>query len=439
MRVLFAVLGPLFVSVAMAAPPAESVLSTELAPPYPDSKVIERRIAREVAWYRRNTLEAYEKVGNHDPAWDAPAREALSAAVQLWSDDPQRPGNEAEHGWQAAKRAVAAGCTDPLVLYVYSRMYALVAYETPAEMARLAQKAAAAMAGSKYPPAFKAIAHLRAAYALADDAGARGSRDHTAAMAEVAAATTDAKAAAADRDAPHQQLLELVAGILQAGGGARKEHFQPILDAFVAAREAGDPILPLLRARFDLDAALEAKGSGSPDERTQKLRDSYLADADRELARAIPLDPLSRALAPTALTLELAQGHGQERMESWFRYGREVDPGNRDLWSAKVQYFSPLWHGSPALMLKTAREAAATKQWAYRFPMELLVAHNTMAGFSGDADAYFANPGPCRDALSVYGPYLEAYPDAVYERSAYALLLARCGDRVNADRQFKRL
>jgi hypothetical protein len=139
------------------------------------------------------------------------------------------------------------------------------------------------------------------------------------------------------------------------------------------------------------------------------------------------------------MTLELAQGHGRERLESWFRYGQETDPGNRDLWSLKVQYFSPLWHGTPSEMMKVAREAAATKKWTYRFPMELLAAHDTMAGFGNDPDAYYANPGPCRDARSIYEPYLEAYPGAVYERSAYALLLARCGDRLNADRQFKRL
>jgi hypothetical protein len=250
---------------------------------------------------------------------------------------------------------------------------------------------------------------------------------------------------AQNRDIPQALVIQLAGLILDLDrklGADRQEGFDAIAALF-AKRAASDPIVPLLRARFLIDYAWDARGGeafGRLTETAKDVFDERIAGAEKELRKALSLDPLSPVIAPLMLTVELAQGRGAERMDSWFRYGVAVDPGNLDLYLAKMHYLEPRWHGSPEEIIAFGRAALETKQWALRTPFIIIFAHQELAGlFENPADYFRADPRACRDVHAVYDPYLALYPNAAYERSGYAYLLYQCGEFDAANRQFQLL
>jgi hypothetical protein len=414
---------------------------------------VQARIASERAWLERQLVEEYQASGKRGAAWDAAVIEALEATVSAWSADPERAGNETEKTWQSASRAVQAGCNDALVLSLRASTGGkATALEAPTA-ARLTSAAADALDRTRYHVWLRARAHARAAAALI--AVAKTDTENQAELVADAAANLDAVKTlfpqlAKARDVPQGFALDVVSSYLDARrllGHDRKLEFEALETVFKQACEPRDPLLPLLRAQFFIDYAWDARGGA----RANKVNDSAwpalaarAEQAEREVQRLITLDPGSRSLAPLMLELELTQGRGRERMEAWFRYGVTVDPGNFELWTAKLHYLEPRWYGDAAAMLEFGREAFATQRWGPRLPFVLVLAHFGLAQDTGDPEGYFAKDREacreaCRDLRSVYTAFLDKMPDSPYERSAWALYAYRCGDYAEADRQFRLL
>ena len=415
-------------------------LSVTNAPAPPAAAKIEQRIARDVAWYRAALPDAYQRAGVKNAKWDAAATDALNAAAQIWSGDPQRPGNEQERAWQASHRAIKAGCDDALVQYVHARMYTQAAFESTEEAARLARSAAAALDRSSYLPIYKLLGHIRAAEAIVADVRERRGDSAPDAQTELDAAKTLWPKIAESLDTPHDLVLDAFETYLTARRdfhGDRKVEAAPILAAY-ETRAKKDAILPLLRARLLVDSAWDARGNASIDRTTgtaQKVFASRLDEAAREVMKAMAIDPASPSIAPLIIAVELGTECGRDEMESWFRYGLAVDPGSLALWFARLHHLEPRWNGSKEEMLEVGREALATKQWSLRVPFLLIFAHHQLA----EEDPDYFDASVCRDVHAVYDPYLKLYPEAYYERSGYAFLLFRCGDYTGANREIKRL
>jgi len=116
-----------------------------------------------LAWNRRTLGGAYEAVGRKDPRWDKPAGEALEAAARHFGQAVD-PGTDEEAIFGPAKRAVDAGCDDPLILYLHARASTGPNDPGPEEARRRAD-AAAALEHSDYPPLRRILAMLRAGFA----------------------------------------------------------------------------------------------------------------------------------------------------------------------------------------------------------------------------------------------------------------------------------
>jgi hypothetical protein len=410
------------------------------APAPPDAAKVEQRVARDVGWYRTNMVEAYERSGSKNAKWDAAAIEALTAAAQLWSDDPKRPGNEEERAWQASHRALAAGCDDALVQYVHSRMYSVAVLESTDEASRLAREAASALDRSPYHPMVKLASHVRAAEAIIGDARARNATSAPGAVEQLDAADPYWPKVAQSADVPSSYVngsFQVYLDKRRELGGDRKIAAAPIFTAFEAAAKKS-AVLQMLRARFLVDYAWDARGGKTIDKTTPnavKIFEERLQAAGDEVRKLVAMDPASPAIAPMMLTVELGCDGDRERMESWFRYGLAVDPGDASLWFTRLHHLEPRWHGSAEEMLEVGAEALATKQWAYRTPFVLAFAHHQLA--EDDPDYFTA--AVCHDIRNIYGPFLEKYPDAHYERSGYAYLLYQCRDYTAANREIKRL
>ncbi|HTV39334.1 MAG TPA: hypothetical protein VMF08_02055 [Candidatus Sulfotelmatobacter sp.] len=83
----------------------------------------ETRISRE-KWDKDTTSGAYDTVGNHDPKWDKDARDALDAYAQTSTAPDDEQETLSDLIGDAADNAVAAGCQDPLIRYLYVRLLA---------------------------------------------------------------------------------------------------------------------------------------------------------------------------------------------------------------------------------------------------------------------------------------------------------------------------
>ena len=127
-------------------------------------------------WNMEGTLDAYNKIGIRDPKWDFPAREAL----KLWSQ--VRAYGEDVDGYPTVlqaylKRAMDAGCTDPLIGYLNVRMNIDKQGVTVQDLAQAYYGSSVAMEQSGYDAfrKFAVAARAESAFNKLKDEQAKGS------------------------------------------------------------------------------------------------------------------------------------------------------------------------------------------------------------------------------------------------------------------------
>lgn len=71
------------------------------------------------AFYQRNTIVAYQKVGDHSSLWDKASLELLSGYVKSTTNQFDDPGTE----WRVTRgrEILAKGCKDPLIYYIVGK------------------------------------------------------------------------------------------------------------------------------------------------------------------------------------------------------------------------------------------------------------------------------------------------------------------------------
>ena len=119
-------------------------------------------------WYRRLTLEAYQKIGTKDPKWDAQVTAFVEASLPDFAAQTRRiranmtlpkqtstqPAPTTSpallNRLQMGKALMDAGCRDGLVLYLYGA--SLVAAESLAEADKIFTQALEMLKDSQYDP-----------------------------------------------------------------------------------------------------------------------------------------------------------------------------------------------------------------------------------------------------------------------------------------------
>ena len=111
---------PILLAVVGLTLAASTTSAGEFDQPIPQNPEKARKARLDaLAWTERTLAVPYEKVGKKDPRWDALVRELMKTAVPLFV----RPEDSSTHDdvYKAAKKAIDAGCDDPIVLYIYAR------------------------------------------------------------------------------------------------------------------------------------------------------------------------------------------------------------------------------------------------------------------------------------------------------------------------------
>jgi hypothetical protein len=391
-------------------------------------------------WNVQTTLGAYDRCGHKSPKWDEPARVALRVFAELRSLSPNQrlQTNTAERNEalrQACVRAVAAGCDDPLIEYLNAK--SLGAAE---ERAKAMVKAAHDLDGSQYPEIRKTYACLRAAGCLDDLVPATyvGPGHYRKVM------TPEMRefyrlhlqhllATLAEKDLPPGELYDICTDSVMPFKNNKEnlEAFWSRVEGPLMKDRQGDATTLLVKGKVQTFLAWTYRGGGFANtvkDEQWKAFEEKLAGAEQTLAQAWKLDPKNPEIAVEMMRVELGQGQGRERLESWFKRAMDLDANNYNACEAKYYYLTPKWYGSEAELLGFGRECLNSSRWGGRVPLMLVSIHQSIVRDlpQEEQDAYWKRPAVWRDINAAYQRFFQLNPNAKDYLPGYVELAYQC-------------
>jgi hypothetical protein len=418
--------------------------------PIPQNAEQQEKRTREVlAWHQRLLVGAYDRFGKKDPRWDKPAREALEAFARFNSKTPD-PQTKLGEVYAPIKRAIDAGCDDPLILYLYARSSYRPNYPGPEELERRYAMAAAALDGSAYPPFDRARAWYEvgksrlARKELTEEARKVASRAFDAALAMLSK-TADGDARDLDADFGWFDLLDDVIKGYRRLDEDRQAAFDRV-DAVLAKIPALKTTRLQLKGQFLIHYAWDARGAGVASTVTKEGWEKFeerLTDARKVLEEAWEAaKPGESRAAALMLWVEIGIGEDRDDMEKWFERAMKASGGNNiQACKAKLEWLAPKWHGSPEEVLAFGQQCRDTKNWRAGITLLIADAHLAVAEVLPPKEraAYYRAQSFYNDIYKVYEEYLQHYPFAYQERSTYAALCTLAGYYDTAHKQFEAL
>jgi hypothetical protein len=182
--------------------------------------------------------------------------------------------------------------------------------------------------------------------------------------------------------------------------------------------------------RYALSTGDELR-EGQPIVRGAEQRQPRLATAQSELEKAYEIDP-QLTMVPTEMLRVLFQREAERsEIDKWLKRALEVNPDNFQACSLVLEQLPT------DEKLQFGRECFARRNWRGRLVFILVEAHERLANLAQEKAEYWQRPEVWNDLKQVYETQLELFPQAVYDRSYYALLANQCGQWATADRQFK--
>ena len=412
--------------------------------PQNPAKTRQARLSR-LMWTDRTLAGAYEKVGKKDPRWDRLVRDLMKTAVPLFvlPDDVETHDDV----FHPAKRAIDAGCDDPIVLYIYTRTSTGRNFPGVNEYERRLRAASTALESSKYPAFRRAAGLIRLGRHLLNRGNPSGRKESRRCLE--AALDLLPESVKTDGLSPSSQRYWLAEALLlrealTRQNGDSKSAFDKI-DAAFAKVPAAEVIRLVLRGEFYTDYAWEARGSGFADTVTEDgWRKFYerAAEARKALEAAWKLEPNDGDAAARMITVEMAIGEGNRaEMEKWFQRAMDADSDNLDACRRKVYWLAPRWHGSDEERLRFAWSCRDTKNWRSGIPFILPEVHHQFAAALAVAQRadYYQQPEVWQDIRGVYLDYLTHKPESDRVRSEYAGYCYLCSQYHEAHAQFEKL
>jgi hypothetical protein len=438
--------GPLLVLIALAA------AATGADAPIPqDRAAMEKRSRDSLEWNKRSLGDAYLKVGKRDKRWDGPAADALEKAARMFSQQTDPIVAPADvHA--PAKRAIEAGCDDPMILYLRARTSVGKDYPGPAEYEKRHLAAGVAMEAGHYSPFRRASAIIRAAEFGCWKEGLTAEQKLKAAK-HVDRVLDLLPASAAEEEKNHDWEV----GWFNAVDSAISAHRRlsgDLVDAHKRvdaklAKVAGAEALRLSTEGSILIArAWDARSSAAAFAVTQdqfRVFEDRLREARTALEKAWETKPGIPKVAFNMIVVEKGIGGGDRpAMETWFARAMQVDGNDRNACWEKLEWLDPKWHGGETTdaMLAFAEQCQATKNWSAGLPLIAAEAHFRQYVLlpKPQDSAYLSKPEVWSDISKAYDEFLKSKPiDEAVWRSKYAALCCLAGRYRESEAQFKEL
>ncbi len=414
-----------------------------------DTARMEKRFRERLEWNRRTLEGAYDRVGKKDPRWDKAAHQALDLAARMFAQqfDPILQPSDVH---TPAKKAVDAGCDDPLINYLYARTSVGVNFPGKEEQTRRLQAAEVAMSASAYPPCRRAVAIEMATQQKAwkPNITAEERRE----VEQKLEAILDLLPRSVADDSRNVDWEELWYGGINSVIAMHKQLLGDYKAAFdrVNARLAKVSGIEALRltvkGHFQIQWGWEARTTEfAPNVTEEQFRIFHerLQEARTALNEAWRLKPDEPHVAQLMLTVEKGIGEGDRKaMETWFERAMKADGNDQQACWSKLDWLDPKWYGgdTPDEMMAFGKACGATKNW--HTGITLLAADAHLRYWSklprdGSRAKYMRSPEVWADIQPVYEEYLKHFPDDDVHRSKYAMLCYLSGHFPEAHVQFQ--
>lgn len=391
-------------------------------------------------WNLKTLVIPYKKSGGTSRKWDVFATDALTEFARSRAQ-VSAPGE----WWQEiiatnAAAAIDAGCTDPMIRYLYVR-YDLSQTNNAIVTADAFCKVASDIQNSIYPPIRKFYAALRAVNQLFYAYGYSTNflAEHPVLGQMEPLIGQNIMPALEDKTMPAEEAYDVCHEALASiqGEGIADDR------AYAMAYNAIEPLLfknwpnastsLLLKGEAYIQLAWSARGPGfantvSPAQWQQFSE--QLAVAENALTNAWQINPKDPRIANAMLKLETGQSGDRAHMELWFQRAMSLDPGNYDACAAKLNYLQPKWYGSVADMIHFGRECATNSNWGGNIPLILLDAHYFICSIwtnKVDQDNYWKQPEVWPDLKLAFDRYFELNPGIGGKHYQYVAYAYKCG------------
>jgi hypothetical protein len=382
---------------------------------------------REWNWF--TTVGDYQRFGRTNPAWDAEAIEAMErycdarvvnrAGAAL--DDFQKRSGE------AAAKAIAEHCDDPLVKYIHIRLVlSRQPGATAAKLGELFANCADEFEKTEYSPVRKMYADLRAAD-LVDEALGRGTNIPPRLTALRRAMVQHLDEALHDRRMPPREAADITGQVWEVGqySGAARFEMEKGLIPTLQSHWSNQAFSHLICGKYYIDKAWRIRGGGYgntvTEERWKGFKDT-LEKAQSEFERAWALDQTNVEAPIQMITVCMGLSSPRETMEKWFERAMAIAPNSYEAVEAKE------WLGSAEEVIAFGRECVASKKWGGNVPLILQEIHHSLQNYYNAPEAkYFSSPEVWRDVSSSYERYFELHPNNVGWRFDYAFDAYRAG------------
>jgi tetratricopeptide (TPR) repeat protein len=384
-----------------------------------------------IAWGRKHLLDGYGTVGRHDPRWDAPARRLIEASItaMLGNTVEPPPGERIADG----RAAVAAGCDDPLVLYLLGRTI-YTADALSGEPEELFRRAAEGMKAVRYDRAVARLpaAALHALHALYDERReSLGLRPPVAAleMQWFRESLADGSYGPDDDVVLMWQLRYGVGkGFVTRAGAAVPEALAaaPWVDPWVRLYFSG------LRHHH---AAWEARGNGFASEVSAAQWTAFgeaSGKARRDLEESYRLRPDRPEAAFAMIAVLTGAPKDGEDERFWFDRTVAAQMDFVDAYETLWLRTMPRWGGTYEQAVALGREALATRRFDTEVPAQLFwilrqIRRDQASAAGGGGQPVFERPETMALLRTMFEGYL-AEPSRAAERARWESLWAVAAD-----------
>jgi hypothetical protein len=310
----------------------------------------------------RTMVDAYQQVGDRSPAWDDTALHVLRGYAAAFARVTDRPTDSALLA--DANKALAAGCTDPLVLYCCG-----AALQTSGDEARAGSLLTRSLEGlrkSRYPRIRAGFAALR----LANMNEGRGPRRSAATQWQTGRdLLAEAVADGAYRKGEERVLLFHLTEYVEE---MPQRECSQLYQQLSAAKNVDPYVAAVFGGKMEVNAAWDARGDDWASEVTEegwRAFRQHLAKAEELLTEAWQAHPEYPEAPAEMIRVSSGLDGYSEDARMWFDRAIEAEADSYDAYHTLLWFMCPRWGGSHEEMYQFGLECAKTGRFDTETPL----------------------------------------------------------------------